>query len=249
MKPVIKTLGLLVFMTSLTFSAENPYHAQYGYAKIVDAQMAYPDFVVRPVDEPVPFEIQVVVASDKPVKIEAVKALFAQNKRFKYTTISYDALKVSSGIAEQPTGIQNGCLGAVNRVMAAYNTFRCKDSENIYYCAIENYFECAPAAAPRDQGYVVDAPRDHAYVVVLNPQGHFFQSVSNGITVHPDAFDAATRDAECTDTGFSKTVGAYLQEQYGFDGGDWFVNVLPPDTPMNREAQILTTLDQWGDWF
>ena len=83
---------------------------------------------------------------------------------------------------------------------------------------------------------------------VQSPDSQLFEAVSVGVAIHRDIFDAATRGATRLRTGYSKTVGAYLNELYGFDGSDWFKDVLCEGKKLGRIDQILTTLDE-GEWF
>jgi non-canonical (house-cleaning) NTP pyrophosphatase len=182
----------------------------------------------------------VVIASQKEVKTTAVTKLFESNRRFKSVTITFLATKASSDIADQPVGIANGRLGALNRINNIKTRGDLPELDNIYICAIENYFEESETA-----------PRDHAYVMIQSPDGQLFEAVSVGVAIHRDVYEDAIKGAEpvMSDegilTGYSKTVGSYLQERYEFEGSDWFKEV---GAGIGRLDQILTTLDD-GLWF
>jgi non-canonical (house-cleaning) NTP pyrophosphatase len=239
MNTLICALSLVIALTFSVLAAENLYLQQYGSAEIISASQAYPDFYKVPAVSPVANHIHVVIASDKQVKIDAVIELFARNHRFDGATKTFSSIKVSSDIADQPLGITNGRLGALNRINQA---MKMRDIQhrynNVYICSIENYFESDN----------VEAPRDHAFVMVQSPDSQLFEAVSVGVAIHRDIFDAATRGATRLRTGYSKTVGTYLNELYGFDGSDWFKDVLCEGKKLGRIDQILTTLDE-GEWF
>jgi hypothetical protein len=148
-------------------------------------------------------------------------------------------MKSNSNIAEQPIGIANGRLGCVNRIQDVMDSLeRSHRPTDKFICAIENYFEESSDLTPRD----------HAFVMIRSPHGLFFEAVSDGIRINREVFLAATRNIPRSETGYAKTVGAYLEEEFGFNGSDWFQDVLPAGTVFSREEQILTTSSH-GTWF
>ena len=157
MNTLTHVLGLVIALTLSVSAAENLYLQHYGSAEIISASQAYPDFYKVPTVLSVENHIHVVIASDKQVKIDAVIELFANNHRFDSTTKTFSSIKVSSDIADQPIGITNGRLGALNRINQA---MKMRDIQhrynNVYICSIENYFESDN----------VEAPCDHAFVMV-----------------------------------------------------------------------------------
>lgn len=242
MKKRVKILSLIISMTFSAFAEENFYIDEYGSATLVPAKVAYPDFPVTPPLPPVLDRIFVVIASKKQVKIDAVMKLFEMNPRFAAVETAFLLVEVSSDIADQPIGIANGRLGALNRINTIQkNRKASRDHKNTYVCAIENYFE--------EENVV--APRDHAFVMMQSPDGQLFEAVSVGVqidrAVYDDAISGAKRviNDEGLFTGYSKTVGSYLKERYDFESGDWFKEV---GAGIDRIDQILTTLDD-GPWF
>jgi non-canonical (house-cleaning) NTP pyrophosphatase len=221
-------------------SKSNEYVEKYGYAEIIYASRVYPDLTHACVLPPVDLDhLEVLVASEKEVKINAVQRLFEGNPRFVKCHLQITGMKSNSKIAEQPIGIANGRLGCVNRIQDVVDSLeRSHQSTDKFICAIENYFE--------ESGDLT--PRDHAFVMIRSPQGQYFEAVSDGIRINRKVFLAATRNIPKYETGYAKTIGAYLEEEFGFNGSDWFQDVLPPGIVFSREEQILTTLSL-GTWF
>ncbi len=242
MKKRVKILSLIVSMTFSAFAEENFYIDEYGSAALVPAKMAYPDFPATPPLPPVSDHILVVIASKKQVKIDAARKLFEMNPRFSAVETAFLLVEVSSDIADQPIGIANGRLGALNRINTIQkNKKALQDHRDAYICAIENYFE--------EENVV--APRDHAFIMMQSPDGQLFEAVSVGVQIDRAAYDDAISGTErvINDeglfTGYSKTVGSYLKERYDFESGNWFKEV---GAGIDRIDQILTTLDD-GPWF
>lgn len=241
MNKAIIALGVTILSTVLSFSAQtNSYQQEYGNATIVPVCQAYPAFQMRmPSEVPfVPEEIHVVIASSKQVKINAMKALFEKNSRFSHVRKTFDSINAPSEIENQPIGIDAGRLGALNRIQNAKKIFDLKACENTYFAAIENYFEAD----------TVDAPRDHAFVIIQSPNGALFEAVSVGVAIHKDVYAAAVCDKIRLPTGYSVTIGSYLQARYGFDESDWFNDVLGKTETFSRIDQILSTLET-SEWF
>jgi hypothetical protein len=259
MKKLTKTLWLVVSMTLSVPAAENPYVQEYGSATLVPASQAYPDFCAPPAFVPVSGDVHVVIASDNPVKVNAVKELFARNPRFGHVEKTFYPIKVSSEIADQPIGRVNGSLGALNRIKQAKRWADIEGFSNVYVCGIENYFEAPPRESFAEgwQKFLknssrndMDPPRDHAFVLVQNPDGQLFEAISVGVAITWEAYDEAIKymkvnEVQRRSTGYSKTIGAYLHERYGFDKSDWFKEV---GAGIDRIEQILTTLDD-APWF
>lgn len=246
MKKLIKILSLIVSMIFSASAEENFYIDEYGSAALVSAKEAYPDFHPGPCaggELPrVLDKVAVVIASEKQIKIDAVVKLFENNPRFTHVEIIFFSTNVSSDIADQPIGIANGRMGARNRINNIKKGGDLPKRDDAYVCAIENYFEAETTSAPRD----------HAYVVIQGPDGQFFEAVSVGVAIARAVYDDATKDAEpvMSDeglfTGYSKTIGSYLEERYEFCGSDWFREV---GAGIDRKDQILTTLDVENPWF
>jgi non-canonical (house-cleaning) NTP pyrophosphatase len=210
----------------------------YGFAKVVRNENALMFTEHRPELQPVPDSIRVCVCSDKEVKIEAVKELFSLNPRYSSCSITCFGLKTSSGIAEQPIGQENGRKGALSRIESAVQAVSSSEHAEVYFCAVENYFDVTN----------LGSATDYAYVIVRTLNGTLFESVSLGIQINVNLFYDATHDAENLDSGLSITVGSFLEATYGFNGSDWFTSVLPPNVRMSRKDQIVSTL-QRGIWF
>lgn len=220
------------------------YIGEYGPGRIISVKDAYPErFNTLPkelsnYDE---FEsIHVIVGSEKKVKIDAVRELFEKNPRFQGKSIAYSGMKTDSKIAEQPIGIENGRLGCMNRISDVADALPRKENPGptTFICAVENYFE--------ENGEF--CPRDHAYVVICDPNQNFFEAVSVGVQIDRQVFEMATNNIPKNSTGYSKTIGSFLEQRYGFNGSDWFQSVLGNEPHLDRKDQILTTLAD-GAWF
>lgn len=237
MKILAHTLYLILFVTVTASVAQNEYIKQYGNSPLVPASVTYPDFCPSSPDHISPANpVHLVIASDKQIKIDAVTELFARNPRFNHVKKTFHPVKVSSEIADQPIGLANGRQGALNRINNAAQWAKTQGLNNVYLCAIENYFEVDH----------LDAPQDHAFVMIKSPDGQLFETISVGVAIHKDIFDAAIQDAEQQPTGYSKTIGAYLQTRYKFNDSDWFNDV---GAGINRVEQIAGTLSSESPWF
>lgn len=237
MKNLIHTTCLLLSFAFVASAAQNEYIERYGNAALVPVSIAYPDFHASSPDlVPVKDPVHIVIASDKQIKINAVVELFTSNPRFAYTQNTFFPHKASSQIADQPIGHKNGRLGALNRINNAAKWAQTQNLTDVYICAIENYFESDNE----------NTPRDHAFIMIQSPDGQLFESISDGVAIHKDVFDAAIQNAEQLETGFSKTIGAFLHEQYGFNDSDWFNDV---GAGISRVEQIASTLNSESPWF
>jgi hypothetical protein len=83
--------------------------------------------------------------------------------------------------------------------------------------------------------------------MIIAPDGTICEAISDGVQIPKEIFNEAIKDTVLDETGYSKTIGSYLSEHFGFNGGDWFRNVT--DTDFDRKKQILTSLSRYSNWF
>jgi non-canonical (house-cleaning) NTP pyrophosphatase len=217
-------------------SAYNEYTTEYGESQIIPAAIVFPNFQQgNPIiNYPVSNKINVIIASTSDIKVNATKKFFNNNHEFKNTKINYEPLKSASNIAEQPIGLDNGILGATNRI----NNAKMLESEvgernktPSYYVAVENFFSEMPATGK---------PTDHALLIIETPDGKRNVYLSDGVEVCRDIYEIVITPLNFTldHTGTKSTIGEYLAFNYRIDPADWFGYVT--DQPYNREQQIAT---------
>jgi non-canonical (house-cleaning) NTP pyrophosphatase len=174
--------------------------------------------------------LEIVVCSTKKLKVDAARSLFELNPNFSECTLACVGVSAASDIAEQPIELENGKLGASNRIANA--KLRYPPAPNRFYIAIESFFTAPVDTSP---------PRDHALVIIENDNGERFVYVSDGICVHQSIFYlAAGSDKGQQASGLNETLGSVLAANWGLSSDDWQPQVTVERR--GRAQQILTCL-------
>jgi non-canonical (house-cleaning) NTP pyrophosphatase len=184
--------------------------------------------------------VTVVVASTKELKIKAAEKFFDNNRSFSHKRIEVIGVKADSGIAEQPIGLENGILGATNRIKNAkllVTNKKQKLSKDTYYVAIENFF-----SQPTSE----HNPTDHAVVVIEAPDGKQYIYLSQGVEVTTEIYEHVVNPENMTadGTGAKTTIGEYLASKNKVDAADWFHLFTTKD--YNRQQQISSAFKYAG---
>lgn len=157
--------------------------------------------------------ITVVIASQSPQKIAAVKESF--DIKFPDDTLLYISHKTSSLIPEQPVGFDCALQGVRNRLHSLPQEVIAAD----YIVAIENYIEQSPDTQRwYDKGLIV--LQEPSQEIVLTTKSVFI----------PDMYVqlAQQMSTEVSENGFSTTVGAAIQYSFpdrSIDPHDWHCEV------------------------
>lgn len=215
-------ISLFAFLVLMPFEAKNAYKEKYGSSQILPGHAFYQNLNghIDQISGEEEKEVHVVVTSSKKLKIEATKQIFAENPRFKNAAIYVYAIPGKSNIAEQPLGLDAAFVGAFNRIASTQSTKQYKNllkkHPKLYFCSIENFFTIKDVAIPRD----------HAAVVVKDPQGKSFRYVSDGVTIARDIYNHALSQGMANDgTGANITIGEILRRLYGISASNWHKGV------------------------
>jgi len=235
LRKFIWVASMLIVTSDVMAFVQNQYQSAYGTSSIVAPSKIYPYF--KQSDKLLAVggvgKLNIIVASDKEVKISATTRFFSDNPGFKSKNLNIKGVSAPSNIAYQPIGLDSGILGAKHRIKNAKNMVR---HENLnptrtYYVAIENFFSVA------DPGV---KPTDHAVIIIEAPNGEQFAYLSEGVEVDYHIYKQVVKpDNLVADfTGTKSSIGEFLASNYNIKSADWFV--LVTGQPYTREQQILT---------
>lgn len=219
--------------------AENAYTKEYGASQIIPANVVYPNFKQGDhlTNAASGGKIIVIIASTSDIKVNATRQFFSSDPEFKNASIIYDPVKANSNIAEQPIGLQNGILGATNRinnVKQFQEKYGSSSKSIIYYVSIENFFSEMPATGD---------PTDHALVIIESPDGKQNMYLSDGVQISRDIYEIVVNPGNFTadNTGTRSTIGEYLAFTYRINSADWFAFVT--NKPYDRAEQIASAFE------
>jgi len=160
---------------STLFVPVKTYIEEYGVSKVLDYQDVYPEFKnargakLHKKKHP----IEVLVTSKSSIKLEATSSIFLDKFGLPEKLLNLKGLQTSSGVSEQPIGLDEAIKGAKNRIKDLKRKHQLNAIEpNRYIVSIESFF-----SELRDG----NNPTDHALVIIENPNGKQRMFLSPGV--------------------------------------------------------------------
>lgn len=227
------------------------YLKKYGWSSILNWQDIYPQFHLVPtsleelykLDQEEYSKINVIVCSKNQIKLNAAKSIIKSNRRYSNYNLNFTQISAKSDIQEQPLSIENGFLGARNRICNAQKEFKNTDTNNSsdlnIFISIESFF-----TKPGQDHY--EDQRDHAAIVIIDELGVEHNLISDGIILPLDIYLEAknlsgkSEENDSNLSGLDITLGKILKDRYQLSDSDWQPQVT--EEHISRYQQILTCL-------